>query len=141
MDSPSGLAENADASALMVSDFISGLYRVDLAAGTMARLNAPDGGSLLGISSLSRYGDDLIAIENGFKPAKGAAPAYVARLADGGIGRGAAAVRQAVVAAVPGPGRWRPLPVRGAKPVGPIWTTRAIRSAIRPIRRSSARST
>ncbi len=70
MDSPSGLAENADASALMVSDFISGLYRVDLAAGTMARLRAPDGGSLLGISSLSRYGDDLVAIENGFKPAR-----------------------------------------------------------------------
>ncbi len=70
MDSPSGLAENADASALMVSDFVSGLYRVDLAGGTMARLSAPDGGSLLGISSLARYGDDLIAIENGFKPAK-----------------------------------------------------------------------
>ena len=70
MDSPEGLAENADASALMVSDFVSGLYRIDLAAGTMARLNAPDGGSLLGISSLTRYGDDLIAIETGFKPAR-----------------------------------------------------------------------
>lgn len=70
MDSPSGLAENGDATVLMVSDFVSGLYRIDLAGGTMARLAAPEGGSLLGISSLSRYGDDLIAVENGFKPAK-----------------------------------------------------------------------
>ena len=70
MDSPSGLAENDAGDVLMVSDFISGLYRVDLAAGSLTRLNAPDGGSLLGISSLSRYGDDLIAVENGVKPAK-----------------------------------------------------------------------
>ncbi len=70
MDSPSGLAESADGAVLIVSDFISGLYRIDLAAGTMARLNAPGDGSLLGIASLSRYGDDLIAVENGFRPAK-----------------------------------------------------------------------
>lgn len=70
MDSPSGLAESADGSVLMVSDFISGLYRIDLTAGTMARLTAPEDGSLLGIASLARYGDDLIAVENGFTPAK-----------------------------------------------------------------------
>lgn len=69
-DSPSGLAENRDATLLMVSDFISGLYRVDLAAGTMAHLSAPPDAALLGISSLTRYGDDLIAVETGFKPAK-----------------------------------------------------------------------
>jgi hypothetical protein len=68
MDSPQGLAENADATALMVTDFISGLYRVDLTTGEMTRLLPPADGNLLGITSLSRYGDDLIAVQNGLKP-------------------------------------------------------------------------
>ena len=68
MDSPMGLAENADASVLIVSDFISGLYRIDLVAGSMQRLLPPDGGSTLGFSSISVYGHDLIGIQNGFKP-------------------------------------------------------------------------
>jgi hypothetical protein len=68
MDSPQGLAENADATALMVSDFTSGLYRVDLTAGSMARLLPPADGNLLGITSLSRYDNDLIAVQNGLKP-------------------------------------------------------------------------
>ncbi len=68
MDSPEGLAENSDASVLMVSDFISGLYRVDLSTGALVRIMPPADGTLLGISSLSRYGHDLIAIQNGFQP-------------------------------------------------------------------------
>ena len=68
MDSPQGLAENADATALMVTDFTSGLYRVDLTTGAMARLLPPADGNLLGITSLSRYGNDLIAVQNGLKP-------------------------------------------------------------------------
>ena len=63
-----GLAENADATALMVTDFTSGLYRVDLTTGAMARLLPPADGNLLGITSLSRYGNDLIAVQNGLKP-------------------------------------------------------------------------
>lgn len=70
MDSPQGLAENADASVLIVADFISGLYRVDLDTGAMTHLKAPDGVSLLGIASLSVHGGDLIAVQNGFKPNK-----------------------------------------------------------------------
>ncbi len=68
MDSPQGLAENTDATALMVADFTSGLYRVDLTTGGMARLLPPADGNLLGITSLSRYGNDLIAVQNGLKP-------------------------------------------------------------------------
>ncbi|MGA9659910.1 MAG: tetratricopeptide repeat protein [Asticcacaulis sp.] len=68
MDSPQGLAESEDGSVLMVSDFVSGLYRIDLKAQTMARLLPPSNANLLGLSSLTRYGHDLIAIQNGFKP-------------------------------------------------------------------------
>ena len=68
MDAPGGMAENEDASVLMVADFISGLYRIDLTQGSMVRLLPPDNAALLGISSLSRYGNDLIAIQNGFQP-------------------------------------------------------------------------
>lgn len=70
MDSPQGLAENSDASVLMVSDFISGLYRIDLATGRMTHLKAPPGVSLLGLTALARYGHDLVAVQNGFKPNK-----------------------------------------------------------------------
>jgi tetratricopeptide (TPR) repeat protein len=68
MDAPQGLAESEDGALLIVSDFTSGLYRVDLKAGNMTRLLAPADGNLLGLSSIARYGHDLIAIQNGFKP-------------------------------------------------------------------------
>jgi hypothetical protein len=70
MDSPQGLAENAEASVLIVADFISGLYRIDLNSGEMTHLKAPDGVSLLGLTSLSVHGGDLVAVQNGFKPNK-----------------------------------------------------------------------
>jgi len=68
MDSPGGMAENDDASVLIVADFISGLYRVDLKAGQMVRLLPPANAGLMGIASLARDGDDLIAVQNGFQP-------------------------------------------------------------------------
>lgn len=68
LGSPQGLVENADASALIVADYASGLYRVDLGKGTLTRLVAPAGAALLGIDGLYRYGNDLIAVQNGFKP-------------------------------------------------------------------------
>jgi hypothetical protein len=68
MDNPQGLAENADATVLMVTDFTSGLYRIDLTTGSMSRLLPPAEGNLLGITALARYGNDLIAVQNGFKP-------------------------------------------------------------------------
>ncbi|ESQ75997.1 hypothetical protein ABAC402_06010 [Asticcacaulis sp. AC402] len=68
MDSPTGLTENQDATVLIVADFISGLYRVDLTLGSLVRLLPPEGGSTLGFSAITRYGSDIIAIQNGFQP-------------------------------------------------------------------------
>lgn len=68
LDTPDALAENEAATTLVVADFVSGLYRIDLATGAMARLAPPADGSLLGISFLARHGNDLIAIQTGFKP-------------------------------------------------------------------------
>jgi hypothetical protein len=70
MDTPDALAENEAATSLVVADFVSGLYRVDLATGQMARIAPPADGSLLGISFLARYGNDLVAVQTGFKPNK-----------------------------------------------------------------------
>jgi len=67
-DSPEAMVENADATVLIVSDFIAGLYRVDLTKGTLTHLKPPADASLLGLSQLVRDGDDLIGIETGFKP-------------------------------------------------------------------------
>ena len=67
-DTPEAMVENADASALIVSDFIAGLYRVDLAQGKLVHLKPPEGVSLLGLSQLTRDGDDLIGVETGFPP-------------------------------------------------------------------------
>ena len=67
-DTPEAMVENADASALIVSDFIAGLYRVDLAKGQLTHFKPPAGASLLGLSQLVRYGNDLIGIETGFPP-------------------------------------------------------------------------
>ncbi|ESQ91499.1 hypothetical protein ABAC460_05810 [Asticcacaulis sp. AC460] len=68
LDSPMGIVENEEAGVLIVADFVSGLYRVDLAAGSMMRILPPDNGSTLGFSSISRHGNDIIAIQNGFEP-------------------------------------------------------------------------
>jgi len=67
-DTPEALAENGDASVLIVSDFIAGLYRVDLVKGALVHIKPPAGGSLLGLSQLVRDGNDLIGVETGFKP-------------------------------------------------------------------------
>jgi hypothetical protein len=67
-DSPGAMAENGDASVLIVSDFIAGLYRVDLAKGALTHIKPPAGASLLGLSQLVRDGNDLIGVETGFKP-------------------------------------------------------------------------
>lgn len=68
LGSPQGLSENADATVLIVADYASGLYRIDLTTGTLARLKAPADAVLLGLDGLYRYGNDLIAVQNGFKP-------------------------------------------------------------------------
>lgn len=68
LGSPQGLVEKGDATALIVADYSSGLYRVDLTTGGMLRLSPPDDAVLLGLDGLYLYGDDIIAVQNGFRP-------------------------------------------------------------------------
>jgi hypothetical protein len=69
-DAPQAIVENEDAGKLVVSDFTSGLYVFDLATKILTRIAPPANASLLGITSLSRDGDDLVAVQNGFSPQK-----------------------------------------------------------------------
>jgi sugar lactone lactonase YvrE len=66
--SPQGLAESADGKTLIVADYTSGLYRVDLASGAIRHLAVPETASLIGIDGVARSGDDLIVVQNGIQP-------------------------------------------------------------------------
>ena len=68
MDTPDAMAEREGGKTLMVADYISGLYRIDLATGEMKHIAPPADASLLGISFITRYGNDLVAIQTGFNP-------------------------------------------------------------------------
>ncbi|ESQ89854.1 hypothetical protein ABAC460_11165 [Asticcacaulis sp. AC460] len=70
LGSPQGLAESADGKTLIVADYPSGLWRVDLATGSAALLPIPDTASLAGVDGVVRDGDDLIVVQNGVKPAR-----------------------------------------------------------------------
>lgn len=66
--SPQGMAVTPDGQALIVVDYSSGLYRVDLASGAVARLIAPANASLIGVDGLASDGAALYAIQNGVNP-------------------------------------------------------------------------
>lgn len=66
--SPQGMTVTPDGRALIVVDYSSGLYRVDLASGTVARMAAPAEASLIGVDGLSGDGAVLYAIQNGVAP-------------------------------------------------------------------------
>lgn len=70
LGSPQDMVENADTTALMVADYTSGLYRIDLTTGAVKTLAVPADASLAGIDGMDRYGDDLIAIQNGINPGR-----------------------------------------------------------------------
>lgn len=72
--SPQGMAVSADGRWLVFADYSSGLHRIDLSEGYAARdfsaapsspLPGPEGVELRGIDGLARYGDQIIAIQNG----------------------------------------------------------------------------
>lgn len=72
--SPQGMAVSADGRWLVFADYSSGLHRIDLSEGYAARdfttvpstpLPGPEGAELRGIDGLARYGDRIIAIQNG----------------------------------------------------------------------------
>jgi len=70
LPSPQGLAESAHGKALVVADYTSGLYRVDLISGDILHLEVPKTASLVGIDGVTRFGNDLIVIQNGIQPAR-----------------------------------------------------------------------
>ncbi len=63
--SPQGMVVIGDA--LYVADWNGGLFRLSLAGGELARVEATDA-SLYGIDGLYRHGDWLVAIQNGIQP-------------------------------------------------------------------------
>ena len=66
--SPQGLVFDESGDYLYVADYIGGLYRVALTDGSRARLRVPKDISDHGLDGLYRYGDELIAIQNGIRP-------------------------------------------------------------------------
>lgn len=66
--SPQGMVVTPDGKALIVVDYSSGLHRVDLTAGTVARLAAPADASLIGVDGLATDGAAIYAIQNGVAP-------------------------------------------------------------------------
>ncbi len=68
--SAQGLALSRDGRSLYVADYTLGLARIDLATGGVAAVKPAAGIGTNGIDGLIRDGDDLIAIQNGWRPAR-----------------------------------------------------------------------
>ena len=66
--SPQGLTLDASGDYLYVADYNGGLVRVALADGSVEPVTAGENVSLYGIDGLYRHGNDLIVIQNGFRP-------------------------------------------------------------------------
>ncbi len=89
--SPQGLVLDESRDYLYVADYIGGLYRVALDDGQVEKLSIPAMTSDYGIDGLYRYGNQLIAIQNGIQPHR--VKAFI--LSDDGL-----AVETAVVLAI-----------------------------------------
>ena len=63
-----GLVQDASGQFLYVADYVGGLFRVRLSDYSVERVTSVKPQSLFGIDGLYRYGDELIAIQNGIRP-------------------------------------------------------------------------
>ena len=63
-----GLVVDASGQFLYVADYVGGLFRVRLSDYSVERVLSEESQSLFGIDGLYRYGDELIAIQNGIRP-------------------------------------------------------------------------
>jgi hypothetical protein len=63
-----GLALSADEKFLFISDYVKGLFKLNLAAKTLEMVKCSLDVSLKGIDGLYRHGNSLIAIQNGVNP-------------------------------------------------------------------------
>lgn len=68
LGSPQGLVLDESGQYLYVADYIGGLFRVSLEDGDLVKLTVPENVTDYGIDGLYRYGDELIAIQNGIRP-------------------------------------------------------------------------
>jgi sugar lactone lactonase YvrE len=68
LGSPQGLALDASGNYLYVADYIGGLYRVWLQDGSLVKLEVADDTTAYGIDGLYRYGNELVAVQNGIRP-------------------------------------------------------------------------
>ena len=66
--SPQGLVLDESGDHLYVADYLGGLYRLRLATGEIERVTPLATASDYGIDGLYRYGNRLIAIQNGIRP-------------------------------------------------------------------------
>ena len=64
-ESPQGLAPGRTAGTLYLADYPTGLWRISLKDGAATHLQAPAGAEVRGLDGLYRYGDRLIAVQNG----------------------------------------------------------------------------
>ncbi|MEO7997706.1 MAG: hypothetical protein ABI852_09685, partial [Gemmatimonadaceae bacterium] len=70
LHSPQGIVPSADGHVVWVADYSHGLLRVDLRNEHVERVADLPGHSAVGIDGLVKYGNSLIAIQNGFAPAQ-----------------------------------------------------------------------
>lgn len=66
--SPQGLDMDESGRVLYVADYSQGVFRVDLETKAAVLLRHPERQTLLGIDGLYRYGNSLIAVQNGVHP-------------------------------------------------------------------------
>ncbi len=68
LGSPQGLVLDESGGYLYVADYIGGLYRVSTEDGSLSRLRVAASITDFGIDGLYRYGNELVAIQNGIRP-------------------------------------------------------------------------
>lgn len=66
--SPQGLAPTPDGRAFIVADYASGLWRINLEDGSVARMAVPADASLVGLDGLTVHEGALFGIQNGSAP-------------------------------------------------------------------------
>ena len=63
-----GIDVSSDGRTLFVTDYSTGLYRIDVAGRKIEHLKTPPGVSLIGVDGLYRCGKDLLGVQNGINP-------------------------------------------------------------------------